>query len=1018
MWILAFGLTAGPAGGSMRIATYPTGLVVGELEVSVDLGPEGHPAELYLDGQRQCSMSGSATNCTVDLGTDPRVHLLELVRDDGERTERWINRPGQEAELELSPLPPTGSQCEARIDWRHPERQNPVEIEVTLAGAQPEIVAGGQLVRFPCPEPGQSHMLVAMAVFPDGRRVESVAVAGGFADQTSVALHAVPLVADAGLAATCETGSGVWSEAAERVEKSGFEVVIVLDPGAAYVPLRTSGWDRGRLTNTSASTKAFDEAVRTGGADSEPKPRNSWLKSKATFFDADRLWYVAPDQGLHRVNGFGAGRPNWLDLLFKFGLADIPDQPRIADAVAASGLVAAGGPRRRAVVLLLGNNVHKRDGSNFSPRQAREYLAEVNVPLIVLRNGKRRDDGWPAGLPAINMEVMSKSLAAVRDLLDSQCIGWFSTKWHPSQLAERLPAGIRLAGHGEDVPVGSESVWARAEMEMAEVSLPDVEGMAIDRLDVTATTVVVSAFDADGRPLSDLKVEDFDVLEDGKPVTVLELARVAPPAPEAPVETEEPGATASASGLPEAAIESSAPAEEAKALPVTVYVNRTVGGGFDQRQALKAVEGELHRFARLGPVEIVVAEKQEVRTVAGPTRDLSELSAAFEEVTALRTAIHGIERIRRRFVIDVRPIPDRLGGASLDKTTPGSRVAFAARAAAGEEHVIISRALDQLRFWAQRETGQRAGLLVVVGAGFDEDPSLFYVPWVAQLEPHNVPDIREQLLTKRKEDSINSLGRELASTGWRIVTVAGQTVGSSTSSADSRTNKFISFLSGPVDSSYTTDALDTDFLLVDPIDAQRNLAEPSGGDVAIGPGGLERTLDAASGWYLLTYQVERPPDGAPHALALEARRPGLQLNTTEIVTSATSEGQAEARVRRLLGGSTDQGELTIDLILGEVAPAEDQDKKRTAEVEATVHFGSLAPFMRPGTNLRVSVAVVADGADPTVVHRSEQLAEASAGWIYTFPVEWPAKTPCRLAVTVEELATAVWGGSEVELPLR
>ena len=49
----------------------------------------------------------------------------------------------------------------------------------------PEIAPGGHSVSFPCPQPGQAQTLLAMAVFPDGRRVESTVVVGGFSDQTS-----------------------------------------------------------------------------------------------------------------------------------------------------------------------------------------------------------------------------------------------------------------------------------------------------------------------------------------------------------------------------------------------------------------------------------------------------------------------------------------------------------------------------------------------------------------------------------------------------------------------------------------------------------------------------------------------------------------------------------------------------------------------------------------------------------------------------------------------------------------
>ena len=1008
-----------------RILTYPTGLVLGELEVNVDLGPEAQPAELFLNGELACSMTAAETSCTVDLGTAPHVHLLELVGKDGARAERWVNRPGQEAELTVQPLRPSGSgTCQARISWAHPEHQSPVELEVILPGTQPEISQGGHTVSFPCPPAGSDRggapqMLVAMAVFPDGRRVESTAVVGGFADQTSVELHAIPLVAS--LETPCEAGT-VWPAAAERLEKSGFEVVVVLDPGASYVPLRNSGWNAGQLANTNSATKAFDKMVRTGSEDSEPEPKNSWLKARATLFDADRLWYVAPDEGLHRVNGFGAGRPNWLKLLFKFGLADVPGKPRIADAVAASGLVAAAGPRRRAVVLVLGNNVHKRDGSHFTPQQAREYLAEVNVPLLVLRNGKRKEDGWPPGLSALNMEVMSKSLRTVRDVLDAQCIGWFPSRWQPNKLEQELPEGIRLAGRGADAPTSPESVWARAEIEPPDEPLP--EGLTVERLDITAVTVVVSAVDSEGRPVSDLSAEDFTVMEAGRPATVLGLAPVKAAAEEAPVET-------IAAPLDESA-EAPAPssATEAKDLPVAIYVNRTVGGGFDQRQALRAVISELERLAALGPLEVVVAEKEQVKTLIGPTRDLPALTATLNDLAGRKTGQHAVERIRRRFVQDIRQIPKRFTpndigeSGEVMQSSPSSRISFAARAAAGEEHIIVSRSLEQLRFWAQRETGQRAGLLVLVGTGFDEDPLDFYAPWVEKQEPHNASQLREELRAMKKQASVNDLGRELASTGWRILAVAGQTTGSATSDADSRTGKFIAFMAAmtePVNGTGPTHSAEIGNLLLDPIDSQRNLAEPSGGDVVIGPAGLTRALDQSTGWYQLTYQVDRAPDGDTHDLELSLRRPGLEVKTTQVVTAATSEGQAEARARRLLGGAEEQGELTVDLAVGDPQPGEGD--KLTAEVQAHVFFGDMAPVIRPGTILRVSLATVAGDAEPAVDHRRERLAKVPGqqtrlvSWPYIFPVEWPAEAQARLAITVEDIGSGAWGGTVVDLPV-
>ena len=156
----------------------------------------------------------------------------------------------------------------------------------------------------------------------------------------------------------------------------------------------------------------------------------------------------------------------------------------------------------------------------------------------------------------------------------------------------------------------------------------------------------------------------------------------------------------------------------------------------------------------------------------------------------------------------------------------------------------------------------------------------------------------------------------------------------------------------------------------------------------VGSAGLRRALDEAAGWYQLTYQVNRPPDGAVHDLEMKLRRPGVAVKTTRVVTAATSEGQAEARARRLLGGVHEEGELRVDLALGPATAGD--DKHLEAEADVTVHFGPLALLMRAGTKLRVSVAVVGGGAEPSVEHREEELKEEAAGWIYSLPVRWSA----------------------------
>ena len=411
-----------------------------------------------------------------------------------------------------------------------------------------------------------------------------------------------------------------------------------------------------------------------------------------------------------------------------------------------------------------------------------------------------------------------------------------------------------------------------------------------ERIDVTDITVLVSAVDADGNPVRDLTIGDLGLLESGAAVDVRALTpvvsqtwiegEIAIPAPEAePVEDPKP-----------------------EALPVVVYIDRTLGGTGGLGRAVGNVATQADRLVAMGPVEVVVAD-QEVATLIGPTRDGEALGAALETAAGDVSGRHVIERIRRGFVSDARKIPDRITAGQVEASNeegfdtiqgaPSSRLRIAAIQAAGEENQAVSRSLGRVQEWAARQPGHRAGLLVLVGTGFDEDPTLFYSAFVEQQEPANVPILREDLRKWRQEDKVNALGRQLAAAGWRVLSVASDSFGATSSSfaAEARGGqKFQQFLTAAVQGVRDSTP---DFVMIDPIAPQQHLARPSGGDLVIGEAGLTTALDGAAGWYRLTYQVARPPDGVVRDLQIESRRPGVVVTTSQAVASASPEGQAE-----------------------------------------------------------------------------------------------------------------------------
>ncbi len=1012
----------------LRILTYPIGLVTGDLPVDVDLGSTGETAGLYLDGRQVCTMTAAAPRCTLDLGPDPRLHLLELLRLDAAghataRVTRWINRPGQEAELTLQfgDRSPQGI-CSGRAWWAHPLKQDPVLLEVTENGRNLLIQNDGRSFRFPCPDVRVPHILAASAIFPDGRRAEAVSHSGGFAGHAQTELTAVALSPASDASIGCKAAVAGLADTATLAEHQRFEVVFVLDPSAGYQTLMRTGWSANALPQTSSSTKQFDQMVQHGSKGAEPKPKVSWIKSESSLMDAEKLWFVAPNSELHRVNGFGQGKMNWLRLLFQFGPTKLDGAPRLADAVAASGLIAASGPQQRAVVLFLGNKSN-RDESTFSAQQAQRYLAEAGVPLVVMRNGKLRDDGWPAGVPVKSMEGMANALMSLQADLRSQCVAWFPGHMHSHEIAASLPDGLRIAGRKGKQQGDSLDVWRRAETtptdaDDTEMVAATAEAAGRGELEITAMTVLVAATNPAGQPVADLDASTLTVTEDGAAVTVLGLEPVA-----AVSDPQAPSPTHRAEDSAQTAKES-----ERDGMPIAIYIDRRLSGTAEIKPALNALSESAGWLSSFGPVDVVVADGS-LSTILEGSTDAGELQNTLSQLADAGAGQHVIERIRTRFLRDIRIYPDRTEGLTrsedgapsvMDRISAGeepqelerSKVLNAARSSIFEEDGNLRLSAEMVSDWALASPTARPRLLLVIGAGFDEDPVDFYLPFVERAETQHVGTAREDFKRFRQAERIGAVGRDLAAAGWLVIPVAGRTTGKQAGAADTGGgDRFQAFLSAASDASLGPQA---EWLLLDPIGAQRHLAAPSGGKVIMASEGLAPLIEQTAGWYRLSYQIERAPDGALHQLSVETARPDVELKTSEVVASETSEGQAAVRIRRLLRGSTDSGSLNFTLV---VAPGESAEKGLSvAAVSAEIDLGPIAPLFDDGEarTVRISVGVRMGKEIQFIHHRNESVTGPVGGWRYQFPLHWPSGS-AQLAVIAEDLESGTWGGATQEI---
>ncbi len=412
----------------MEILTYPIGLVVGVLPVLANLGGPGQaPARLLLDGRPTCEMTAEAPRCNVDLGADPRVHLLELVRTDShgnviDRAVRWVNRPGAETEVYLRGSWDTRGDCTVDVGWGHPRRLEPTAMTLTANG---ETVLRTVQHEYRFHAPGTEPPVVTVDLtFPDGRRASQTKVlGGGFVGRADAELEAVPIALDKG-ASPPATLSGFRVSA---VEDAPVALAFVVEPGALrWIP-------RSLLVAVDARLRALDSSSRKAEG-----------LSRKPSMGVNRLFAVVPSMGLQLLPSPFDRFYRWQSGLDATGPLLNYQPMRVADAVAVAGFRVASHPRRRAVVLVIvGDHSEK---SRFTVAQARTYLSEIMVPLLVWRVHPGIMDEWPRGPSATD----PKDLSMVDELartLDAQRIAWVEGDVNPATLTLREgETGFTIAG--------------------------------------------------------------------------------------------------------------------------------------------------------------------------------------------------------------------------------------------------------------------------------------------------------------------------------------------------------------------------------------------------------------------------------------------------------------------------------------------------------------------------------------------------------------------------------------------
>lgn len=384
------------------------GLVSGDYPVTVYADPRVARVDLVRNGQTVSTLRGAPWQDIINFGPELVPQELTAIAYDASGAEigrdtQLVNLPRPAAEAAVD-LRRDGSGLRATVQWQHIGSAKVRDVSWKLDGKA--FGQGETSLLLPVLETKNLHVVEVEVTFWDGVVARKERVFGGiFSEEvptelTGAVVHQREGVADP---ATCFRLRG-QTVPAVAVEKGGEAMVVVVrnpDPAAARRAFRSGrgSSNRVRFALDSNIRILWPTAVTVVEKDG---------RAAANLFEHSQV--IEGKMGTHALL-IGRGEPK-------------KNEHRYADAVAVSGVYAALGSRRRAVVLVIGN---EKDRSKESAAVVRRYLQRIGVPLQVwslIGTKKTVTDVWG---DVIDVSSAVKLQVATEDLqkeLDRQRVAW------------------------------------------------------------------------------------------------------------------------------------------------------------------------------------------------------------------------------------------------------------------------------------------------------------------------------------------------------------------------------------------------------------------------------------------------------------------------------------------------------------------------------------------------------------------------------------------------------------------
>ena len=425
------------------------GLALGPQHVELHVDEAVASVELVLDGKSVTRIDGPPWVGSFSFGNELSPHLLEAVAfdSDGEemgRTQQSVNMPRPAAEASVFVDDKIeGVHRTARLTWESLVEAEPSRIQVSFDGIRLP-VSDPKAIPLPDHDPEQLHVIRADLEFGGIVSTKAELIFGGtYADQVNTELTAVPVSLDEDDELPPIDTMQSWfsheheSLRAVAAEKGLADIVVVRDLGAKEDLTQIR---RKAMRNRNMRAWWFSS------------PQSEWSQWAFQIFwplarrqsGAAGMYDLFPPSG--KIRAKDGSLHGWITTLEQ--PSGSLDSQRLADCVAVAGVTAAGGNRRRAVVLVLAGT--PRDRSDLNPGQARRYLNHLRVPLYVWTTRPDRavvDSGWS---DAIDVSTDIKMARATKELFKSverQRMIWLDGFFLPQRI-ELTPQveGVSMVG--------------------------------------------------------------------------------------------------------------------------------------------------------------------------------------------------------------------------------------------------------------------------------------------------------------------------------------------------------------------------------------------------------------------------------------------------------------------------------------------------------------------------------------------------------------------------------------------